>query len=240
MKNSMSFSIAGFALACAAGVAHADIITPDPYALGGDRQYHQTGGPTRFHIDSFFDVFVDCDFTWSGAPHDPPLPGAGPSYGESDGTVSLRISLNGLPPGEPWLGTLHSSFVDVFTGVSPDGETQYFDTEMLSLDLHATGTLSDGSNHDIMLRCKPVRGAHGAYFRRNYIRKDFADSGDPQLFQINSFFDIFTELSLDGGQTWTDSDTAMHVELVGPTVPAPGVSGFLALSGAFAARRRRH
>ena len=32
-------------------------------------------------------------------------------------------------------------------------------------------------------------------------------------FKIDSFFDVFTEISLDGGQTWSASDTAGHMAL---------------------------
>jgi hypothetical protein len=57
-------------------------------------------------------------------------------------------------------------------------------------------------------------------------------------FRISSFFDVFTDLSLDGGQTWIPSDTAGHVVLV--DVPEPSAA-LLLLSGAalLALRRRR-
>jgi hypothetical protein len=32
-------------------------------------------------------------------------------------------------------------------------------------------------------------------------------------FQIDSFFDVYTELSVDGGATWTPSATPVHVTL---------------------------
>src|SRR5207237_1267353 len=42
---------------------------------------------------------------------------------------------------------------------------------------------------------------------------------------IGSFFEIFTEISLDGGANWSTSSTPVHVELkkslTGPDVPEP-------------------
>lgn len=54
------------------------------------------------------------------------------------------------------------------------------------------------------------------------------------LFQIDSFFDVFTELSLDGGATWLPSVNtthtapyAGHVELQG--VPEPSTFALIGL-----------
>jgi hypothetical protein len=49
------------------------------------------------------------------------------------------------------------------------------------------------------------------------------------MFMMNSFFDIFTDLSLDGGQTWTPANGPAHEVLV----PSPEPSTWLLLvSGA--------
>jgi len=52
---------------------------------------------------------------------------------------------------------------------------------------------------------------------------------------IESFFDVFFELSTDGGQNWTPAVSS--VRLTG--VPTPGPLFAFAMAGAFAARRRR-
>lgn len=92
-----------------------------------------------------------------------------------------------------------------------------FSTEMTQLDLQGGG---------IMIRESPTLTSTGA--------TQITDNGNG-TFHINSFFDIFTELSLDGGATWTPSTGSTHVDLV---VPEPG-SLFLFGAGALALVWRR-
>jgi hypothetical protein len=60
------------------------------------------------------------------------------------------------------------------------------------------------------------------------------------LYQIDSFFDVFTELSLDGGQTWMPSTSGPGHVVLQPAVPEPtGVVLFaLGLLGTAGLRRR--
>jgi hypothetical protein len=80
------------------------------------------------------------------------------------------------------------------------GSTRLFDTEMLQLDISG-GTLPVG----IMLREDPDRASLG--------QLTIEELG-PGLFKIDSFFDVFTELSIDGGFTFHDSDGPARVVLV--------------------------
>ena len=71
----------------------------------------------------------------------------------------------------------------------------------------------------------------------------------PGGYQLDSFFDIFTELSvddgmtwwpvvsrsMDGGQTWSDGELPMRIE----TTPEPATLSLLVLGGAAMLRRRR-
>jgi hypothetical protein len=60
------------------------------------------------------------------------------------------------------------------------------------------------------------------------------------VFHIDSFFDVFTELSVDGGNTWIPSSGATHVDLAPTPVPEPGTLALLAVAavGGVAIRRR--
>lgn len=101
--------------------------------------------------------------------------------------------------------------------------TGTFDTEMLALNLSGVTPLGP-----FMIRESPTRASTG--------RTTISNIGGG-LYQIDSFFDIFTELSLDGGQTWgPDVNGPMRVTLV----PEPGAIACTALAGlALLARRRR-
>jgi hypothetical protein len=80
------------------------------------------------------------------------------------------------------------------------GPPALFDTEMLQLDLSFS---APGST--LRLRESPTLPSYG-----ETALQQMADGS----FQLNSFFDIFTELSLDGGQTWqAPTNGPTHVEL---------------------------
>src|SRR5262249_29438915 len=72
------------------------------------------------------------------------------------------------------------------------GNTRFFNTEMLSLSLSG-GTLPGG----VMVRESPTRASLG--------RTSVRQGPQPSPWLIGSFFDVFTEGSLDGGATWSPS-----------------------------------
>ena len=103
--------------------------------------------------------------------------------------------------------------------------TGTFATEMLALSLSGNGPLGP-----IMIRESPTLQSTG--------QTKITDIGGG-LYQIDSFFDVFTELSIDGGASWLPSTNgAGHVVLV----PEPTSMSLLALGAASVAgfiRRRR-
>jgi hypothetical protein len=103
------------------------------------------------------------------------------------------------------------------------GNPSYYDTEMLGLNLSG-GALPAG----VMIRESPTLHSTGQTI--------ITDNGNG-IYQIESFFDVFTELSLDGGNSWfPDMDGPAHMVLKQNT-PEPsslillgfGVFGLLAI-----------
>jgi hypothetical protein len=75
------------------------------------------------------------------------------------------------------------------TSTNKKGKDRFFDTEMLQLDIKG-GNLPAG----IIIREDPVLSSRGQAIFSRLVGGNY---------RVNSFFDVFTELSVDGGQTWT-------------------------------------
>jgi len=113
---------------------------------------------------------------------------------------------------------------------------EVIDTEILAMNLVGGGPIilqGPLMSGPVMLRLdtdpNPIRPSTG---------QTTIEPAGGGLYHIDSFFDVFTELSLDGGNTWTPSSGAIHMSL--NPVPEPAT---LALGGAClvaALRRRLH
>ena len=83
-------------------------------------------------------------------------------------------------------------------------------TELLQMDVSG-GSLPAG----VLLRESPTLASSG--------QAQSTDLGGGQ-FQISSFFDVFTELSLDSGQTWHPASGSVHIDLLQGTPLATRVA----------------
>ena len=137
----------------------------------------------------------------------PPLPG-GNQIENFGSTVGGQISLNGGASFSPFSASANVAVLVNSRADLDNGNARYFETEMLSLNL-AGGTLPGG----VMVRESPSKASLG----RTSVRSVPADGS----YRINSFFDIFTEVSLDGGLTWSPSVTAPGTMGLNTNTPAP-------------------
>jgi len=160
-------------------------------------------------------------------------PAPGPVfYPGSPGPTGIRNALlydpNACAPMPTQGGSAINSFFDVFVDIdlSTDGGgnwTHYnlplcpsgvhilppvlapldlhFATEMLQLNL-------SGGGMPAMIRESPTLASMGGTNQR--------DLGGG-IYRIDSFFDVFTELSLDGGQSWYPAGQALHVTTIDAT-----------------------
>ncbi len=146
-----------------------------------------------------------------GAVTHTPVNGGTDDLEQFNSSVTGDVSING-GPAIPVAGTAPVT-VQV-SGYSP-GATGTFSTEMLQLDLSLGG--------GIMVRESPTLPSIG--------QTTITPIGGGN-FHIDSFFDVFTELSLDGGNTWIPSQGPTHVDLVAPepasvTLLGLGLAGVL-------------
>jgi hypothetical protein len=136
--------------------------------------------------------------------------------------VSGEISVNGSPNSPTNL--TGPSLTEAFGKIG--NVTGTFQTEMLQLNLSGNSAFGP-----YMIRESPTLHSTG--------QTSITDIGGGQ-YRIDSFFDVFTELSLDGGASWISSDGSTHLDLV----PEPGTivllaTGVLAVL-AYAWRRQRY
>jgi len=175
-------------------------------------QFHSWGGGAYTLSDPMHFAFTACT--------PPPTTIGLPELHSFSSTVSGVLGGPGFGGGPiPFVAGGVASQVSV-TLLSDMGGVRMFDTEMLQLDLVGGG---------LMVRESPTIPSQG--------QTQITDMGGG-LYRIDSFFDVFTELSLDGGQTWIPSDGPTRMGLVMIPAPPAAVGSGLALL-ALAGRRRR-
>ncbi len=161
-------------------------------------------------------------------------------------SMSLSGPSNSVSPGSVPAGYPCDSFFDVFVTIDFDGGGLYhiesfFDvfTELTiegGAGLRATGTFATEivsmslsgniGGHEIEIRESPQFQSTGEH--------TVTDLGGGGMYHIDSFFDVFTELSVDGG-SFVASKGPIRMDWS----PEPGTLSLLALGGLAILRRRR-
>ncbi len=134
---------------------------------------------------------------------------------DSELTAKLEVKVGGVSIGPPQPIFASGSVKTIVFG-KIGNTTGEFDTEMLQLNLSGVGP-----GGPFMIRESPTLASTG--------KTKIADHS-PGLYKIDSFFDVFTELSIDGGATWMPSTTGPgHVELQAVPEPSTILAGGLLL-----------
>ncbi|MBK9543229.1 MAG: IPTL-CTERM sorting domain-containing protein [Bacteroidetes bacterium] len=131
-------------------------------------------------------------------------------------TFSSTVTISGGPATSiqaPAVITM-SVFYDHLTG-----QTRYYDTEILQMDIQG-GSLPIG----YMIRESPTNPSLG--------HRTATELG-PGSYLLDSYFDVFLQLSVDGGQNWIPSNNApSHMNLQpNASIPTMSTWGLIALSG---------
>jgi hypothetical protein len=144
-------------------------------------------------------------------PIPPPPPSATITYANPFTILSGELS----PDGVNWgAAQANGPLLVKISNTTGTGSTSTFDTEMLQLNLSGNSPFGP-----FMLRESPTLQSLG----RHTIRSD------PRGFRVSSFFDVFLELSVDGGATWTPANRSMRIQSSSP--PAAPNSIFASPAG---------
>ena len=166
------------------------------------------------------------------------MPGGGGYNVDSFFDIFVEVSIDG---GGTWI-TLPASGMGtmLFNALPPAGGVTEYDTEMIALSL-VTGDPLPGA----MIRESPTRASTGG----SRLEDLGGGGGGGGGYHIDSFFDVFTELSVDGGASWApvmakSLDGGLNwmpgeqpIRLDGS--PEPATLSLLALGGLAALLRRR-
>jgi Neuraminidase (sialidase) len=135
--------------------------------------------------------------------------------------IFIEVSTDGGGNWEPMTGHGQAAW-RFHGGPSVDG-VQSFEAEILSM---SASILGGGGADGTMIRESPTRSSNGS--------SDVGGGGGGG-YMIDSFFDIFTEVSMDGGQTWSESNQSARIN----GLPEPATLSLLALGGLALIRRRK-
>jgi len=115
-----------------------------------------------------------------------------------DAVLDLNLSSDG---GSTYaMHAAPASLTAHLTTTNQNGGNKIIQTELLQMDASG-GSLPAG----VLLRESPTLASLG--------QAQSTDIGGGQ-FQISSFFDVFTELSLDSGQSWHPGNGSIHIDIL--------------------------
>src|SRR5262245_26405619 len=194
-----SFAVAIAALTIASASVRAQVVTSDPslpvlYPNGFYTNLLQFG--PSYHGPAITIVLQHEQHRAFGPVIRSP---SGPNQIENFGSQLLaNMSVNGSPI-QP-VSANGPVTTEVFGKIG--NVTGTFNTEMLSMSLNGSSPFGP-----FMIRESPTLASLG--------QTTITDIGGG-LFRIDSFFDVFTELSIDGGNSWIPSDSSTRVTLESP------------------------
>jgi hypothetical protein len=215
------------ALTVLSSAANAQIIVSDPnvppaVAPAGNAGYYLTDPTNPFFNAGGVTISFDTLIVRTLAPITRTPTGADES---ASFNANMDASGDVVIPGTGTFNDLPSSAAGIGSAITlgkAGNTTGTFPTEMLSLSLSGSSALGP-----YMIRESPTLVSPG--------QTSVTDLGGGS-FRIDSYFDVFMEISIDGGQTWfPDQNGSTRLTLV----PEPGMTLLAGLGGLTVFLRRR-
>ena len=211
----------------AGNMAWAGLVTADPSLPPTDGEYRSPSDYGPEFLGADIQIVVQNIAYQALAVPPPLLTPAGPDeieMFESTLTGMVNITYLGTPLAPVPLALEGPSEWIAYNKVG--NVTGIFDVEIISMELFGEATVPLLGPVPILLRESPTLPSMGQTM--------ITDIGGG-LYHIDSFFDVFAEVSIDGGQTWMAATDSVHIELV----PEPATLGLLLVGGLALLRRRR-
>lgn len=183
-------AIALFVIA-SVNVMYATIVSPSNLVPTPNSQYVSTGQATFVNGGNTYVLDAPCHGDFTGAPTPLPSPGQTQFYNFGS-TLKGTLHINGGP------SMMINASGPVMARATSNGTTGTYQTEMLAMNLSG-GNLPAG----VMIRESPTLQSTGQH----------SVSPNGANYTIDSFFDVFIELSTDGGQTWSPASNPFHLEI---------------------------
>ncbi len=191
------------------------VISPDDsLPVLGTVMLDPSDHPVTFHSTSSVEIVTRFSFDFSGSARKEVTTiktfveqGVASAAVSTDGGVTFHV--------DTWPAVART----IVQRLNDSAGIQIYSTEMTQLDI-------SGGGSSVMLRESPTLQSTG----QTTVKRLSSNGG----YRVSSFFDVFLELSMDGGATWTPADNSVRlvttptptfvVDIPGDQVSPPGVS----------------